>query len=151
MENKEFQEKIIEIRRVAKKTKGGNKISFSALVVVGDKKGQVGVGLGKALDVRSAIKKAISKAKKNFITVPIKERTIPHAVKAKKGAAEVLLKPAPVGTGIIAGGSIRAVVESAGIADVVGKILGSRNKITNIYATFEALKKLKPREVKNAT
>lgn len=144
MEEKEYQEKVVEIKRVAKKTKGGNKISFSVLVVVGDKKGKVGVAKGKALDVRSAIRKAVAKAKKHLISVPMRKTTIPHAIKVKRGAAEILLKPAPVGTGIIAGGAIRAVVEVAGITDVVGKILGSNNKASNVYATIEALKKLKP-------
>ena len=138
----EFVEKIAQINRVAKKTKGGNKISFSVLVVVGDKKGKVGVGLGKALDVNSAVKKGLSRAKKSMIEVPMRETTIPHEVRMKKGAAQILLKPAPVGTGIIAGGAIRLVVEAAGIRDIVSKILGSNNKASNVYATMEALKKL---------
>ncbi|MCJ7829705.1 30S ribosomal protein S5 [Patescibacteria group bacterium] len=138
----EFVEKIAQINRVSKKTKGGNRISFSVLVVVGDKKGKVGVGLGKALDVSGAIKKALSRAKKAMITVPMKETTIPHEVRMKKGAARILLKPAPAGTGIIAGGAVRLVVEAAGIKDIVSKILGSNNKASNVYATMEALKKL---------
>jgi small subunit ribosomal protein S5 len=143
METKEFEERIVQVKRVAKKTKGGNRISFSALVVVGDKKGKVGVGLGKALDVTSAVKKGIAKAKKHLISVCMKGTTIPHAVKVKRGAAEVLLKPAPPGTGVIAGGPVRAVVEAAGIQNIVGKILGSENKAGNVYATLGALKKLK--------
>lgn len=138
----EFVEKIAQINRVSKKTKGGNRISFSVLVVVGDKKGKVGVGLGKALDVSGAIKKALSRAKKAMITVPMKGTTIPHEVRMKKGAARILLKPAPAGTGIIAGGAVRLVVEAAGIRDIVSKILGSNNKASNVYATMEALKKL---------
>jgi len=138
----EFVEKIAQINRVAKKTKGGNKISFSVLVVVGDRKGKVGVGLGKALDVSSAVKKALSKAKKSMIEVPMKNTTIPHEIRMKKGAAKILLKPAPVGTGIIAGGAVRMVVEAAGIRDIVSKILGSNNKASNVYATMEALKEL---------
>jgi small subunit ribosomal protein S5 len=144
MEEKEFEEKVIQVNRVAKKTKGGNRISFSVLTVVGDKKGRVGVGLGKALDVSGAVKKGINRAKKHLITVPMKGTTIPHVVKIKRGAAEVLLKPAPPGTGIIAGGPVRVVVEVAGIRDIVAKILGSDNKASNVYATIEALKKLKP-------
>jgi small subunit ribosomal protein S5 len=128
---------------VAKKTKGGNRISFSVLVVVGDKKGKVGVGLGKALDVNSAVKKGLNRAKKSMIEVPLKNTTIPHEVRMKKGAAEILLKPAPIGTGIIAGGAVRMVVEAAGIRDIVSKILGSNNKASNVYATIEALKNLK--------
>jgi len=143
MEEKEFEEKVVQVNRVAKKTKGGNRVSFSVLTVVGDKKGKVGVGLGKALDVTSAVKKGMAKAKKHLITVPMRGTTISHAVKVKRGAAEVLLKPAPPGTGIIAGGPVRVVVEAAGIRDIVGKILGSDNKASNVYATLEALKKLK--------
>ena len=143
MEEKEFEEKVVQVNRVAKKTKGGNRVSFSVLTVVGDKKGKVGVGLGKALDVTSAVKKGMAKAKKHLITVPMKGTTIPHAVRIKRGAAEVLLKPAPPGTGIIAGGPVRVVVEAAGIRDIVGKILGTDNKASNVYATLEALKKLK--------
>jgi len=143
MEEKEFVEKVVQVNRVAKKTKGGNRIAFSVLVVVGDKKGKVGVGLGKALDVTTAVKKGINLAKKSLITVSLKGTTIPHAVKVKRGAAEVLLKPALPGTGIIAGGPVRVVVEAAGIRDVVAKILGSDNKASNVYATLEALKKLK--------
>jgi len=143
MEEKEFEEKVVQVNRVAKKTKGGNRVSFSVLTVVGDKKGKVGVGLGKALDVSGAVKKGISKAKKHLITVSMKGTTIPHAVRVKRGAAEVLLKPAPPGTGIIAGGPVRVVVEAAGIRDIVGKILGTNNKASNVYAALEALKKLK--------
>jgi len=145
MENNisEFEEKIVQINRVSKKTKGGNKINFSVLTIVGDKKGRVGVGLGKALDVRTAIQKGISRAKKNLIEVPMKETTIPYQIKVKKGAAEVLIKPAPAGTGIIAGGPVRMVVELAGIRDIVSKVLGSNNKASNVYATIAALKQLK--------
>jgi len=143
MPNQEdFIEKIAQINRVAKKTKGGNRISFSVLVVVGDRKGKVGVGLGKALDVSSAVKKGLSRAKKSMIEVPMRGTTIPHEVRMKKGAAKILLKPAPAGTGIIAGGAVRLVVEAAGIRDIVSKILGSNNKASNVYATMEALKKL---------
>jgi len=141
---KEFEEKVVRVNRVSKKTRGGNKISFSVLVVVGDKKGKVGVGLGKAKDISSAIAKAISYAKKHLITVPLKGTTIPHDIKVKRGAAEVLLKPAPVGSGVIAGGAVRAVVEAAGIRDISSKVLGTSNRASNVYATLEALKKLHP-------
>ena len=143
-EIKEFEEKVIQVNRVSKKTKGGNRISFSVLMVIGDRKDRVGASLGKAPDVVSAIRKGIARAKKNLITVPMKGTTITHQVMAKRGAAKVLLKPAPPGTGIIAGGAVRAVIEVTGIQDIVSKILGSNNKITNVYATIEALKKLKP-------
>lgn len=139
-EVKEFEEKVVQVNRVSKKTKGGNNVGFSVLVVVGDKKGRVGVGLGKAPDVLSSIKKAIRKAKKRLINVPMKGTTIPFEILEKKGAAQVLLKPAPKGTGVIAGGAVRAVVEAAGIRDVVSKILGSSNQASNVYATFAALK-----------
>jgi small subunit ribosomal protein S5 len=139
----EFSEKVIQVNRVSKKTKGGNRIAFSVLVVVGDKKGRVGVGLGKALDVLSAVRKAVAYAKKHLIQVPMAKTTIPHEVRIKVGAAKILLKPAPPGTGIRAGGSVRAVVEAAGIKDIVSKILGTDNKASNVYATFKALRKLK--------
>lgn len=139
----ELEERVVHVRRIAKKTKGGNKISFSVLIVVGDKKGRVGVGLGKAPDVRSAIQKGINYAKKHLIEIPLKNGTIPHEVRIKYGAAEVLLKPAPERTGIIAGGSVRSVVEVAGVTSLVSKILGTRNKLTNVYATIKALRQLR--------
>ncbi len=139
----EFDEKIVQVHRVSKKTKGGNKIGFSVLAVVGDKKGRVGVGLGGAPDVSSAVRKAVSYAKKHLFTVPMKDKTIPHEIRVKLGAARVMLKPAPAGTGVIAGGAVRAVVEAAGIRDIVSKILGSKNQASNVYATMEALKQLK--------
>lgn len=138
-EPKEFEEKVIQISRVSKKTKGGNKVGFSVLMVVGDKKGRVGVGLGKASDVLGAIKKGIKKAKKRMITVPLDGTTVPFAIEVKKGAGRVMLKPAPKGSGVIAGGPVRAVVEAAGIRDISSKILGSENQASSVYATFEAL------------
>ncbi|OGG00111.1 30S ribosomal protein S5 [Candidatus Gottesmanbacteria bacterium RBG_13_37_7] len=140
--NEEFVEKVIQVNRVSKKTTGGNKIGFSVLVVVGDKKGQVGVGLGKSADVSSAIKKASSYARKHLISVPIRNTSIPYEVRIKKGAAKIIIKPAPPGTGIRAGGAVRAVVEACGIRDIVSKILGTDNQASNVYATFEALKRL---------
>ena len=151
MENnriQEFSETVIQINRISKKTKGGNRMNFSVLVVVGDKKGRVGVGLGKAADVASAMHKASSYAKKHLITVAMKGTTIPHEVRLKLGAAQILMKPAPAGSGVIAGGPVRAVVEAAGIRDIVSKILGTNNKASNVYATFEALKRLKNYENK---
>lgn len=143
----EFDEKIVQVNRVSKKTKGGNKISFSVLAVVGDKKGRVGVGLGGAPDVTSAVKKAVAYAKKHMITVPMRKTTIPHVVRVKRGAAMIMLKPAPEGTGVIAGGAVRAVVEAAGIRDIVSKILGSKNQASNVYAAMEALKSFKVKSV----
>lgn len=138
-EPKEFEEKVVQIRRISKKTKGGNQIRFSALVVIGDRKGRVGIGVEKATDVRSAIQKAIAHAKARLITVPLVGTTIPFSVTEKFSAAKILLKPAPAGTGIIAGGPMRVVLEAAGVKDAVGKILGTKNKISNVYATFTAL------------
>lgn len=142
-EPKEFEEKVVQVNRVSKKTKGGNRISFSALVVVGDKKGRVGVGLGKAKDVSSAVKKAALYAQRHLVTVPMKGTTISHEVELKLGAARLKLKPAPAGSGVIAGGAVRAVVEAAGIRDIVGKILGTSNKASNVYATLEAMRRLR--------
>lgn len=140
----EYDEKVVQVNRVSKKTKGGNKIGFSVLVVIGDKKGKVGVGLGGAPDVASSVRKAVSYAKKHLIVVPMRGTTIPHEVRVKRGAAQILIKPAPPGTGVIAGGAVRAVVEAAGIRDIVSKILGSKNQASNVYATLEALKMLRP-------
>lgn len=139
----ELFEKVVQVNRVSKKTAGGDKRSLSVLVVVGDRKGKVGVGLGKAADVQTSVKKASTYASKHMIEVSLKGRTIPHQVLIKRGAAKVLLKPAPPGTGVIAGGAVRTVVEAAGIHDIVSKILGTENQASNVYATLEALKKLK--------
>ena len=142
----EFEEKIVQVNRVSKKTKGGNKIGFSVLAVVGDRKGKVGVGLGKAPSVQDAIKKGVRYAKKHMISVPMVESTIPHEIYIKRGAAKILLKPASKGTGVIAGGAVRAVVEAAGVHDILSKVLGTSNQASNVYATMEALKKLVPKE-----
>lgn len=142
-QEREFEEKVVKVSRVSKKTKGGNKIGFSVLVVVGDKKGKVGYGLGKAPEVSLAIRKGSNYAKKHMITVPMKNTTIPHDVYIKLGAARVLLKPAPAGTGVIAGGAVRAVVEAAGIRDIVSKTLGTGNQGSNVAATIEALRSLR--------
>jgi len=141
-EPKEFDEKVVQVSRVSKKTKGGNKMGFSVLMVVGDKKGRVGVGLGKAKDVLSAIKKGVKKAKRKMITIPMNGTTIPFPMEIKRGASRIMLKPAPKGSGIIAGGPIRNVVDAAGIRDISSKIKGSNNKASNVYATFDALKEI---------
>lgn len=138
----EYDEKIIQVHRVSKKTKGGNKIGFSVLVVVGDKKGKVGVGLGKAPDVAAAIKKGVNVAKKHMITVPIIKGTIPFEIRLKLGAAKLIIKPAPPGSGVIAGGAVRSVVEAAGIHNISSKVLGTKNQASNVYAAMEALKRL---------
>ncbi len=139
---RDFEEKVVQINRVSKKTKGGNRIGFTALVVVGDKKGKVGVGKGKSKDVATAIRKGITYAKKHLIDVPIINGTIRSDIYLKLGAAKILLKPASEGTGVIAGGAVRAVVEAAGIRNISSKILGTKNKASNVYATLEALKDL---------
>lgn len=135
----ELKEKVVSINRVVKTTKGGRAFSFSALVVVGNEDGIVGHGLGKAKEVQEAITKGIEDAKKNLIKVPVMKGTIPHDQLAKEGAAKVFIKPAAHGTGVIAGGSMRAVLESAGITDVLAKSLGSANPNNVVRATFKAL------------
>src|SRR5258708_28418130 len=138
----EFVEDIIQVNRVSKKTKCGNKIGFSVLDIVGDKKGRVGVGLGKARDVAASIRKGVAVAKKHLIEVPIVKGTIPFGVYVKLGAAKVMLKPAPMGSGIIAGGAVRSVVAAAGIQNISSKVLGSDNQASNVYAALEALQQI---------
>lgn len=144
----EFDEKIVKISRTSKKTKGGNKIGFTALAVVGDRKGKVGVGLGKAPDVANAIRKGIILAKKHMIVVPIVNGTIPFRIDVKVGAAQIMLKPAPMGSGVIAGGAIRSVVSAAGIQNISSKVLGTKNQANNVMATLQALTMLGERHAK---
>jgi small subunit ribosomal protein S5 len=139
----ELKEKVVAINRVVKTTKGGRAFSFSALVVVGNGNGVVGQGLGKAKEVQEAITKGIEDAKKNLIKVPVRHGTIPHDQLSKEGAAKVLIKPAAQGTGVIAGGSMRAVLESAGVTDVLAKSLGSANPHNVVKATVKALASLR--------
>lgn len=139
----DYEEKNLEIARVTRVTKGGKRMRFRALTVIGNRKGRVGFGLAKGLDVAGATSKAATQARKALITVPLIFDTIPHPVIAKFGAAQVLLKPAPKGSGIKAGGAVRLVLELAGVPNVVSKILGSSSKINNVKATFAALKMLR--------
>lgn len=139
----ELKEKVVNIRRVAKVTKGGRTFSFSAIVVVGDGEGIVGHGLGKAREVTEAISKGVDDAKKNLIRVPILNGTIPHAVNGRYGAGKVLIKPASDGTGVIAGGAMRAVLEGAGVNNVLAKSLGTSNAHNVVKATIEGLSKLR--------
>jgi len=145
--DKKFNERILHLRRVSKKTTGGNYISFSALVVVGDGKGKVGLGLGRGLEVPPAIQKGITQAKKNMIQLPIYKDTIPHQILIKYKASRLLLKPAPPGTGLKVGGVVRVILDVAGVNNASGKIIGTRNQITNAYAVMEAIKRMKPRIV----
>ncbi len=139
----DYEEKNIEVARVTRVTKGGKRMRFRVLSVIGNRKGRVGFGLAKGVDVAASTAKATAKARKSLMTVPLVNDTIPHPVEAKFSAAHLLLKPAPKGTGVKAGGSVRIVLELAGVPNVVSKILGSKSKINNVKATFLALKKLK--------
>lgn len=142
-EGLELKEKVVNVARVAKVVKGGKRFSFAALVVVGDEKGHVGIGSGKAKEVQDAIQKAITNAKKNLVPVAIKDATLPHEVIGHFGSSRVLMKPASPGTGVIAGGGVRVVLELSGVKNVLTKSLSSNNPYNVVYATFDGLKQLK--------
>lgn len=150
-EKPEFDQQILDLARVTRVTKGGKQLSFRACVLIGDRKGRVGYGIEKGKDVQIAVEKAVNQAKKNLITVPIVNETIPHRVEAKFKAASVLIKPAPRGSGIIAGGPIRSVLELSGVPNASSKMLSrTTNKITNVKAMFDALSQFKPAAVRAA-
>ncbi len=144
-EEKQFDERVVAIDRVARVVKGGRRFRFRALVVVGDRKGKVGAGTAKGADVTAAVAKATEAAKKNLFTAPVERGTVPHEQEAKVAGAHILLKPAAPGTGLIAGGVVRIVLEVAGVKDILSKSLGSSNKINIAYATLEALRLIEPR------
>lgn len=142
-EQSDYEEKNLEVARVTRVTKGGKRMRFRVLSVIGNRKGRVGFGVGKGVDVASATAKAVAQARKSLITVPIVHETIPHPVQAKFSAAQILIKPAPKGSGVKAGGAVRQVIELAGVPNAVSKILGSPSKLNNVQATFKALRELR--------
>lgn len=143
---KEFEQKTVEIKRVTRVVAGGKRMRFRALVVIGDKKGRVGIGLRKGADVSEAVNKAVTAAKKTMVTIKLVNDTIPHEIKFKFKSSVVFLKPAQPGTGVIAGGAIRQVLDLVGVKNVLSKMLGSSNKVNNVMATYLALTKLRSRE-----
>ena len=146
-EPKEFDQRILSLDRVTRVTKGGKRMRFRATVIIGDHKGRVGYGVAKAADVSAAVNKAVTQAKKRLMTIPLVNETIPHHVEAKFGASKVLMKPAPKGTGVKAGGAMRVVMELAGVPNIIGKLLGGKNKINNTKATIAAVQQLRVKKV----
>ena len=140
---RDFEQKVVEIKRVTRVVAGGKRMRFRALVVIGDKKGKVGMGLRKGVDVAESVNKAVNAAKKNMIMVPLTNGTIPHQIKLKYKSSRIILLPARPGTGIIAGGALRSVLDLAGVRNILSKMLGSSNKVNNVKAVFEAFKKMK--------
>jgi small subunit ribosomal protein S5 len=143
---KEFEQKVIEIKRVTRVVAGGKRMRFRALVVIGDKKGKVGVGVRKGMDVSEAVNKAVNSAKKNMLKINLVNDTVPHEMNFKFKSSKIFLKPARPGTGVIAGGAIRQVLDLAGVKNILSKMLGSSNKVNNVMATYLALSRMKPNE-----
>lgn len=143
---REFDQKVVEVKRVTRVTGGGKRMRFRALIVIGDHKGKVGIGLRKGNDVAEAVNKAVNQAKKNMITLPLVNDTIPHQVKLKYKSSQIIMLPARQGTGVIAGGAVRSVLDMAGVKNVISKMLGSNNKVNNVRATFEAFKSMRSKE-----
>lgn len=143
---REFDQKVVEVKRVTRVTGGGKRMRFRALVVIGDHKGKVGIGLRKGNDVAEAVNKAVNQAKKNMITLPLINETIPHEIKLKFNSSKIIMLPARPGTGVIAGGAVRSVLDMAGVKNVISKMLGSNNKVNNVRATYEAFKSMRSKE-----
>jgi small subunit ribosomal protein S5 len=142
-QNTEYEEKVLQIKRVSKKTGGGDQMGFTALVVIGNKAGKVGIGLARSKDVQSAVRKSVTYANRNMVELTIPGETLPYEVNAKYGASEVMIKPAPVGSGLIAGGAVRVVLELAGVKNASAKMLGSSNKTSNARCAVKALQKIR--------
>lgn len=145
-ERNEFDQKVVEVKRVTRVVAGGKRMRFRALVVIGDHKGKVGLGLKKGADVAESVNKAVNQAKKNLITLPLVNETLPHGINIKYKSSSLMLKPAKPGSGIIAGGAVRSVMDLAGVKNVVSKMLGSNNKVNNVKAVFAAFKLMKSKE-----
>jgi len=145
-ERSEFDQKVVEVKRVTRVVAGGKRMRFRALVVIGDRKGKVGMGLKKGADVAESVNKAVNAAKKNMITLPLVNETIPHSLNVKYKSSSLMLKPAKPGTGVIAGGAVRSVMELSGVKNIVCKMLGSNNKVNNVKAVFSAFSKMKSKE-----
>jgi small subunit ribosomal protein S5 len=145
-EKREFDQKVVEVKRVTRVVAGGKRMRFRALVVIGDRKGKVGIGLKKGMDVADSVNKAVAQAKKHMITLPLVNESIPHQLRIKFKSSQLLLLPARPGTGVIAGGAVRSVMDLAGVKNVISKMLGSNNKVNNVKAVFEAFKQMQSKE-----
>jgi small subunit ribosomal protein S5 len=145
-EKREFDQKVVEVKRVTRVVAGGKRMRFRALVVIGDHKGKVGIGLKKGMDVAESVNKAVAQAKKNMVVLPLVNETIPHEVKIKYKSSKLLMMPAKPGTGVIAGGAVRSIMDLAGVKNVISKMIGSSNKVNNVKAVFKAFQSMKSKE-----